>query len=240
MEYLGASAWIAMLLVFMGSFVQTAIGFGLAVVASPLLFLISPDYVPSPICLVALFISVLNAMKHRESISIGGLKMALIGRIPGSIVGGLLLMWISTQALALWLGLLVLFAVAVSLLPLRIEPNPTRMGIAGFFSGVFGTSSGIGGPPMALLLQNQEANQLRGNLSAFFVFSSIISLMVQWPTGFLTWHHVLLTLPLIPAAWLGYVLARKTTHSLPKEKIRFAALVLCLVSGATAVWHGFF
>lgn len=66
MEYLGASAWIAMLLVFMGSFVQTAIGFGLAVVASPLLFLISPDYVPSPICLVALFISVLNAMKHRE------------------------------------------------------------------------------------------------------------------------------------------------------------------------------
>lgn len=224
MEYLGASAWIAMLLVFMGSFVQTAIGFGLAVVASPLLFLIS----------------VLNAMKHRESISIGGLKMALIGRIPGSIVGGLLLMWISTQALALWLGLLVLFAVAVSLLPLRIEPNPTRMGIAGFFSGVFGTSSGIGGPPMALLLQHQEANQLRGNLSAFFVFSSIISLMVQWPTGFLTWHHVLLTVPLIPAAWLGYVLARKTTHSLPKEKIRFAALALCLVSGATAVWHGFF
>ncbi len=71
---------------------------------------------------------------------------------------------------------------------------------------------------MALLLQHQEANQLRGNLSAFFVFSSIISLMVQWPTGFLTWHHVLLTLPLIPAAWLGYVLARKTTHSLPKEK----------------------
>ncbi|CRZ89005.1 permease [Vibrio cholerae] len=134
----------------------------------------------------------------------------------------------------------MLFAVAVSLLPLRIEPNPTRMGIAGFFSGVFGTSSGIGGPPMALLLQHQEANQLRGNLSAFFVFSSIISLMVQWPTGFLTWHHVLLTLPLIPAAWLGYVLARKTTHSLPKEKIRFAALALCLVSGATAVWHGFF
>lgn len=76
MEYLGASAWIAMLLVFIGSFVQTAIGFGLAVVASPLLFLVSPDYVPAPICLVALYISLLNAMKHRESISIGGLKMA--------------------------------------------------------------------------------------------------------------------------------------------------------------------
>lgn len=240
MDYFSSTVLIAMFLIFVGSFVQTAIGFGLAVVAAPLLFMVSPDYVPAPICIVALFISLLSAMKHRSSISIGGLKMALIGRVPGSIAGGLLLVWVSTDVLALWLGLLVLFAVGVSFLPFRIEPTPARMGIAGFFSGFFGTSSAIGGPPMALLLQHQEANQLRGNLSAFFVFSSIISLMVQWPTGFLTWHHVLLTVPLIPAAWLGYVLARKTTHSLPKEKIRFAALALCLVSGATAVWHGFF
>ena len=41
------------------------------------------------------------------------------------------------------------------------EPTPTRMVVAGFFSGFFGTSSSIGGPPMALLLQHQEANQLR-------------------------------------------------------------------------------
>ncbi|MEH0689053.1 sulfite exporter TauE/SafE family protein [Vibrio cholerae] len=236
-EWMTSEALIAALLIFVGSFVQTAIGFGLAIVAAPLLFLVSPDYVPAPICLVALFISLLNALKHRASVEIGGLKMALIGRVPGSIAGGVLLVMVSTDMLALWLGLLVLFAVAVSLLPFRIEPTPVKMGIAGFFSGFFGTSSAIGGPPMALLLQHQEANQLRGNLSAFFVFSSIISLMIQMPAGFLNWHHIWITVPLIPAAWVGYKLAQMTTHSLPKEKIRVGALLLCSISGITAVWQ---
>ncbi|TMX35716.1 sulfite exporter TauE/SafE family protein [Vibrio sp. Hep-1b-8] len=237
-EWVSSEALIAAFLIFLGSFVQTAIGFGLAIVAAPLLILVSPDYVPAPICLVALFISILNALKHRASVEIGGLKMALIGRVPGSIAGGVLLVMVSTDVMTLWLGLLVLFAVVVSLLPFRIEPTPMRMGVAGFFSGFFGTSSAIGGPPMALLLQHQEANQLRGNLSAFFVFSSFISLLMQMPAGFLTLHHLWISVPLIPAAWIGYMLAQLTTHSLPKEKIRFGALLLCSISGATAVWQG--
>ncbi|AYV23541.1 MULTISPECIES: sulfite exporter TauE/SafE family protein [Vibrio] len=237
-DWFSHTALIAMLLIFLGSFVQTAIGFGLAIVAAPLLFQVSPDYVPAPICLVALFISLLNAAKHRSNIAIGGLKMAMIGRVPGSIAGAALLLYVSTQVLSLWLGVLVVFAVVVSLLPFRIEPTPTRMGVAGFFSGFFGTSSAIGGPPMALLLQHQEANQLRGNLSAFFVFSSIMSLVVQAPIGFLTLHHLYITVPLIPAAWLGYKLALMTTHSLPKEKIRIGALALCSLSGVTAIVQG--
>ncbi|MCL9780166.1 sulfite exporter TauE/SafE family protein [Vibrio sp. S4M6] len=227
-----------MLLIFIGSFVQTAIGFGLAIVSAPLLFVISPSYVPAPIVIVALFVALLNAIKYRSDVSVGGLKLALYGRVPGSIAGGFLLVMVSSQMLSLWLGLLVLFSVVVSLLPFRIDPTPTRMGIAGFFSGFFGTSSGIGGPPMALLLQHQEANQLRGNLAAFFVFSSIMSLIVQIPFGYLTLHHLWITIPLLPPAWLGYFIARKTTHSLPKDKIRYGALVLCLVSGLTAIWQG--
>ncbi|MEZ8194313.1 sulfite exporter TauE/SafE family protein [Vibrio cortegadensis] len=238
-DWLDPTVLTAIFLIFLGSFVQTAIGFGLAIVAAPLLFQLSPDYVPAPICLVALFISILNALRHRANVSIGGLKMALIGRVPGSIAGGMLLLVVSTDVLSLWLGFLVLFAVMVSMLPFRIEPTPIRMGIAGFFSGFFGTSSSIGGPPMALLLQHQDANQLRGNLSAFFVFSSLISLIVQIPIGFFTLHHVFITIPLIPASWLGYKLAIMTTQSLPKEKVRVGALILCLVSGLTAIWQGF-
>jgi len=239
MEYLSSTTLIAMFLIFVGSYVQTAIGFGLAIVAAPLLFSVSPDYVPAPIVICALFISLLNAIKLRSDISIGGLKMALIGRVPGSIAGGILLVMVSSDVLALWLGLLVWFAVLVSLLPYRIDPPPGRMVVAGFFSVFFGTSSSIGGPPMALLLQHQEANQLRGNLSAFFLFSSIISLVIQVPAGYLNMHHVMLSIPLLPAAWLGYALARKTTHALPKEKIRIGALALCVISGTTAIWRSF-
>ncbi|MCD9514988.1 sulfite exporter TauE/SafE family protein [Photobacterium carnosum] len=230
------TALLAMIMIFLGSFVQTAIGFGLAIVSAPILIIIAPQYVPAPICLVALFISLLNSLKHRNSIELGGLKMAILGRIPGSIAGATLLVFVSTQSLSLWVGLLVLLAVFISIMPFRIEPTPKRMVIAGFFSGLFGTSSAIGGPPMAILLQHQEANQLRGNLSAFFVFSSIISLITLIPVGFLNIDKLWLTLPLLPAAWAGYWLALKTTQSLPKQTIRYGALTLCFICGFIAIY----
>ncbi|GAB7220180.1 sulfite exporter TauE/SafE family protein [Vibrio comitans] len=232
------SSLIAMLLIFVGAFVQTAIGFGLAIVAAPLLFQISIDYVPAPICLVALVVSLINAFKYRSNISIGGLKLALYGRIPGSLVGGGILLYVSASMLSLGLGLFVLLAVLVSALPFRLEPTPKRMFVAGFMSGFMGTSSSIGGPPMALLLQHQDANNLRGNLSAFFVFSSILSLIVLMGMGLFTMKHFWLTVPLIPASMLGYWVAMRSVDYLSKEWMRRISLVLCLVSGSTAIWQG--
>lgn len=229
------SVVLAMGLIFLGSFVQSSIGFGLAIVTAPLLYLISPDYVPAPITLVALFLSIINAYRHKMNISLRGLGMAFIGRVPGSIAGGALLLWVDAHLLSLWLGIMVLLAVALSLLPIRIAPTPNRMMIAGFFSGFMGTSSGIGGPPMALLLQHQEGHLLRANLSAFFVVSSLLSLVVQAPIGYMSMHHFWLSLPLLPASYLGYRVAMRYVEVLPKSLIRTFSLSLCFVSGATAV-----
>lgn len=226
---------LAMTLIFIGSFVQSSIGFGLAIVTAPILFQISPSYVPAPITVVALFLSVINASHHRATISLKGLWMAFIGRVPGSVAGAFLLYWVDANQLSLWLGVLVILAVAVSLLPFRIQPTPNRMMIAGFFSGFFGTSSGIGGPPMALLLQHQEGNLIRANLSAFFVVSSLLSLIVQVPIGYMTMHHFYLSLPLLPASYLGYKVAMRYINRIPKKTVRQASLAICFVSGITAI-----
>uniref|UniRef100_A0A5Q0TCW5 Probable membrane transporter protein n=2 Tax=Vibrio algicola TaxID=2662262 RepID=A0A5Q0TCW5_9VIBR len=229
---------IAMAIIFLGAFVQSAIGFGLAVVAAPLLFLVSPEYVPAPVIIVAFFNSIFNAYKYRNSIAIGGLKMAIYGRIPGSIAGGILLLYVSSSILSLWLGGMVLLAVLISLLPIRFEPTANRMAIAGFCSGFMGTSSSIGGPPMALILQHQDASSLRGNLAAFFVLSSFISLFVLYFVGSFHWQHVIMTLPLLPMGWLGYVAAQVVVKYVSKEWIRIFTLVICLTSGVTAIVRG--
>lgn len=230
---------LAMGIFFLGSFVQSAIGFGLAIVAAPLLYPISPDYVPAPICVAGFFVSVMNSLKYRQDISVGGLKVAILWRVPGSILGGLLLSVVSARFLSLWLGALVLLALAISLLPFRLEPTPKRMALAGLTSGLMGTSSGIGGPPMALLLQHQEANALRGNLSAFFLFSSLLSIAVLVAMGHFTMHHLYLSLPLLPAIWLGYRAARLCVNRIPKEWIRIFALILCFISGSSAIIQSF-
>jgi len=230
----------ACLLIFIGSLVQYTIGFGLAVIAAPLLFQLSPLYVPGPVIIVALFVSGLSAFEHRASISLTGLKSAILGRIPGSLAGAVLLVWADPASLSFWLGLSVLIAVAISLFPLRIAPTPKRLAIAGFLSGFMGTSSSIGGPPMALLLQHQQARYLRANLSAFFVASCLISLLVQIPIGYMSWTHLQVSLPLIPAALFGAWVARRYGKKIPQQWMRHFSLALCALSGGSAILAYFF
>ena len=160
---------VATVVIFVGSYVQTALGFGLAIVAAPILFFLDPLYVPAPITISALTLSLVMAAKHWRSISFSGLKFAILGRIPGTMAGGMLLVWISIEQLALWVGLSVVAAVALSLSNLKLRPNSGLMFSAGFLSGFMGTSTSIGGPPMALLLQHEESEFIRANMSAFFL-----------------------------------------------------------------------
>lgn len=226
---------LACLIIVMGAFVQTAIGFGLAVLAAPILYFIDPYYVPAPITVCALVLSVLNVYSYRGQVSFRGLGNAIIGRVPGSLLGGALLVWIDKEWLALWIGLSVLGAVGVSLTSLRWQPTPGRMMLAGFMSGFMGTSSSIGGPPMALLWQHQEVNLIRANLAAFFTISCVMSLVVLTPLGQFGSRQIMLALPLLPATCLGFFIAKRTMRSVPHQQLRIASLTLCSIAGMAAV-----
>ncbi|MCB1670853.1 MAG: sulfite exporter TauE/SafE family protein [Gammaproteobacteria bacterium] len=219
----------------LGSYVQSSIGFGLAIIAAPVLFFIDPHYVPAPITVSAFTLSIVNAWGHRKSISLRGLKYAVIGRIPGSLAGALLIVWIDQELLGLWLGITVLLAVAVSLKAVALTPTPGHMAVAGFMSGFMGTSSSIGGPPMALLMQHQEARYIRANLSAFFVVSCLMSLSMLAPVGYFGLREINLALPLLPGTLLGYWLARQTWHLISPRFLRLSSLGLCSVCGAIAI-----
>ncbi|MGJ8690511.1 MAG: sulfite exporter TauE/SafE family protein [Gammaproteobacteria bacterium] len=226
---------LACLIIVMGAFVQTAIGFGLAVVAAPILYFIDPFYVPAPITVCALVLSVLNVISFRGQASFRGLGNAIIGRIPGSLMGGALLLWIDKEWLALWIGLSVLGAVGVSLTSLRWHPTPGRMMFAGFMSGFMGTSSSIGGPPMALLWQHQDVNLIRANLAAFFTISCLMSLAVLTPLGQFGSRQIILALPLLPATVVGFFIAKRTMRHVPHRQLRIASLTLCSIAGMAAV-----
>jgi uncharacterized membrane protein YfcA len=137
--------------------------------------------------------------------------------------------------LALWIGLSVLFAVAVSMTSLRWSPTQGRMVAAGFLSGFMGTSTSIGGPPMALLWQHQNVALIRANLAAFFVVSCIISLLILAPVGHFGWRHMELSAPLIPATLAGFWVARQIMHRMSPGLIRGGSLALCAMSGLYAV-----
>ena len=55
--------------------------------------------------------------------------------------------------------------------------------LAGATSGVLGTATSIGGPPMALVWQNSSGPKLRGTMSGFFLVGSVLSIAVLAITG---------------------------------------------------------
>ncbi|MEX0963562.1 MAG: sulfite exporter TauE/SafE family protein [Pseudohongiellaceae bacterium] len=226
---------IAAFVIFVGAYIQSSIGFGLAIVAAPILFLIDPLYVPAPITISALVLSVANSYSHWRSISLRGLRYAILGRVPGTVSGGFLLLWINQQALALWLGLSVLVAVALSMSRIVFKANGKSMFCAGFLSGFMGTSTSIGGPPMALVLQHQENDFIRANLAAFFVVSCLMSLLMLSSVGRFGMEHIMISLPLMPATLAGYWLAMHTMHRISRQNLRRFSLVLCAIAGCAAI-----
>ncbi len=230
MELIAAVAFITL-----GSFVQTAIGFGMGIIAAPLLFFLDPDYIPASITVCALTLSLANTWRFRRSISLTGLKFAVLGRVPGTVAGGLLLLWIDQRTLGLWLGISVLAAVWLSLGKVAFRPTSGAMFSAGFLSGFMGTSTSIGGPPMALVLQHQTADYIRANLAAFFVASCLMTLFMLILVGRFGEREILLSAPLLPATLLGYWLAMRSVHLITSRMLRLGSLALCCMAGSAAV-----
>jgi uncharacterized protein len=213
---------IVVFVIFVGSFVQSSIGFGLAIVAAPILFLIDPLYVPAPITISALTLSVANSYSHWRSISFRGLRFAILGRVPGTISGGFLLLWIDQQ-------------VALSMSNIVFKANGKSLFFAGFLSGFMGTSTSIGGPPMALVMQHQENDFIRANLAAFFVVSCFMSLVMLSSIGRFGMEHIMISLPLMPATLVGYWVAMRTMHRISHENLRRVSLGLCVIAGLAAI-----
>ena len=221
---------LAFVVVMMALTVQTIIGFGAALVAAPFLLMIDYRMVPAPLMMAALVQLVVSAKAHREDIQWSTIKMAVVGGIPGSFAGYLLVVNFGVDKLNLFIGISVLIAVLISLLKVRLALTPKNHFIAGCLSGLGGTISGIGGPPMALLYQHQTGNVVRANLSIFFLSGGIISLTAMGFAGYIHVSSLSYVVLFIPACYLGAKLGLVLKGYLKPGQLRPIILVLCSVS----------
>jgi uncharacterized membrane protein YfcA len=215
----------------LGATLQGSIGLGLGFVTVPLLAIIDPRYLPGPLIMAALLLTLLLAFREHESIQLKGISWVLAGRVIGTFLGIQLLVLIPQQYLSLTFAVMVILGVIMSLSGLRIKLNSKNLLGGGTLSGLMATTAAIGGPPLALIYQYLHGPALRGTLSSIFVFGAIISVAALSTVGYFGFLELKLSLILMPGILAGFFLSKYTARILDRGFIRPAILTFSLFSG---------
>ncbi len=222
-----AMAISCVLVVYVGAVVQASIGIGLGMIASPMLLLADPDFIPAALILAVLPLTFTIAWIDRTHIEPREVGFAVAGRVPGTIAGALVVASLSDRVLAVLVAGSVLLAVVASITGRLFRPTDRSLVVAGMASGFAATTTGVGGPPMALTYQNSDPATMRATISAFFSIGTVMSLGALWLAGEVGVRQLQLALLVLPGVLLGIVTARRVRHLLRPEIVRPTVLVIC-------------
>ncbi len=230
---------VAMVLVLIGAVLQGSIGFGLAVVAAPILLLISPVFVPGPMLFSAMVLVILMALRDRRDVIVRDVALAAAGRIVGTIPAAYAISTLPKETFERMFAVLVIIGVALSL-GWHVRRTPLTVVITAAVSGFIGTISSIGGPAMAIIYQHEEGPTIRGTLSAIFTVGTLISIAGLWWADRFGAVELMLGVLLMPSVFVGFLLSRYTARRLDEAHTRPAVLAISLMAALTillrAVW----
>jgi uncharacterized membrane protein YfcA len=221
--------------VLLASCLQASIGFGMGMLAAPVVAIVDPALIPGTLIMLATFVTLIVSVRERASIDPSGTKWALIGRVPGTIAGALLLAALPEKGLAVMLAAVVLLGVVLTSAGWVPAPRRRNVVLAGAASGLLGTSTSIGGPPMALVWQRNSGARLRGTMSGFFLVGSLMSLVALWFTDAVSAHTLMSFAVLAPATVVGYALSRYVNRFLHPARLRWLAIAVSALGAVVLI-----
>jgi uncharacterized protein len=232
-----------------GAAVQSASGFGFALVLSPALFAtLEPEEAVGALLLLGLALNLLVLFEHGRPRHVDwrGLAPMLAAALPGLVAGAALLAFLSKQALQVGVGVAVIAAAGWQLRRRAGRASigrrlPPTAGLAvGFASGALTTSISVNGPPMVLWLEAHgvRPEEFRATLAASFLALNLAGAGVLLAAeGEAAFDLGVLPLLLVLVA-AGYLLGALAFRRLDRERFFTLALALVLCTGAASVVAG--
>ena len=217
--------------------VHGAVGFGMNLLAVPVLAVLDPVFVPGPAVAAGLVLSVLIVAREPARVD-RELGWAVVGLLPGTLLAVLLLAAVPADDLAAPTGALVLVAVALSAMRLDLTPNRTSLTMAGTASGFLATAASIGGPPLALVYAKAHGPRLRSNLSAFFVVAGVVALVALLAAGHVGAEEWKASALLLPGVIGGFLASGPLRPVVDRGHTRPAVLLLSALAGVVAIVQG--
>lgn len=229
---------LANLAILAGACLQGVAGYGIGTLSAPLLFLVSPLLLPGPLILNATVLTVFMLIRNRGALQVRQVRFAIVGGAIGTVLASLTLLILSPKGFELIFGALILTGVALSIGGLRPALNARNSIMAGAASTYMGTITAVGGPPIALIYQNEKGPLVRANMSAFFLVASFLSLAALLFSGFLGIRELQLFALTFPGVLIGFWLSGRLVNRMPFDGLRPVILAIAAVAGAAALVRG--
>jgi uncharacterized membrane protein YfcA len=233
---------------FAGASVQSATGFGFALILGPALFaVLGPEQAVSALLVLGLALNVLVLSDSRRArVRWRALVPALLAAVPGLVAGALILTALPKPVLQATVGAAVIVAALVQLRSRRpvAEPHEPSLGGAcavGLASGALTTSTSVSGPPLVLWFEAQGLRpaEMRTSLAICFLALNLAggaALIAAGGTGALAGAELLL--PLLGLVVAGYLTGARAFRRLDPGRFRLVVFGLVIVAGAASLAAG--
>jgi uncharacterized membrane protein YfcA len=223
---------VANLVIFSAAVLQAATGIGFAMLSVPLLALISLDWVPAPMLICNIILSVVLTRPGRGALHRSEASPLAAGLIIGTAAGAGVLTLFDERGLGLTIGAIIVLAVFASLVtpPLRI--TRPRLLFGACLGGATGVIAAMHGPPLILLYQRESPQKVRATMAGVFLFGCFLALGSLWMAGLLGWDDLRRGLILLPGVGLGYLVGKALGGRMSPGLVRYTMLT---VSGAAGV-----
>jgi uncharacterized membrane protein YfcA len=223
----------------LAAFVQGTMGVGFALILSPVVGLLEPALLPVGVLVLMLPLNAYVALRERRAIDRFGAGWITGGRVVGTGLGLWVLTALTANQLSVFVAVAILAAVAATLSVPAFTPGRAAFVAAGLITGVTETSTGVGGPPLALALQHQPAPTLRSTIAVCFFVGEVMSLLVLAASGRGHPSDFVSACLLLPALAAGAVLSRYLHERVNAGFMRGFVLVFATASALVLLRRAF-
>lgn len=227
--------------VFFASLVQSTTGFGFALFAVPLMtFSISTEQAVVISATMGTLTSGMQFRAERAHCDIPTVKRMLIAAAVGAPFGLLIILYLTSTQLKLMLAGVIVIFLFISVKGITISRGGRQVDFtAGFLSGMLNTSLSTNGPPLAMAMHAQQfpANVFRGTISAVFLGSGIITLILFAVTAHFDTEVGIAIAVALPSAAVGYFAGSLIRHRVGESAFRRIVIILLAITAVVTVFN---
>lgn len=240
---LGLDPWtlaVAALIVLLGGTVSGVTGFGFGLVIIPILLTIFP---PATVVAVNRVLGFVTGMvilgQDRGHVERGTVARLIPWAVIGLAGGVAVLTRADATVIRLLAGAVVIVFAALATADRPIPGIGSRYApaVAGAASGLLGTSIGMSGPPVVLLLTSRALPPLafRATITGYFVVLDVVAIALLVRAGACGWQEAKIAAALLPFALVGRSVGRVVGARVERERFRRLTLGLLILTGLSAV-----